>query len=231
MICAVHPDREAVAYCRNCGRAMCPDCRRDLRGMVYCEDCLVERVQGIGGAAAAAAPAPASSGAPLSREGPSPGLALFLGFIPGVGAIYNGQFAKAFLHVVVFGLLVSLADSPATRPFQGIFIALSIFFVPYMAGEAYHTARKRQQGVPVDEWSGLLPAGTRLQGSLGAIILIVVGVVFLLDTLEIVRLAQILKYWPVLLILAGALMLYQKLAGRPPEFRAPGSESRDEPRF
>ena len=215
MTCAVHSDQEAVAYCRNCGRAMCPDCKRDVRGMIYCEDCLVERVQAP--AAPAAAPAPSYSAAPHTRDAPSPGLALFLGLIPGVGAIYNGQFAKAFLHVVLFGLLVTVAHNPDVRPFNGVFVALSIFFIPYMAGEAYHTARKRQSGQPVDEWSGLLPAGSRLQGSAGALFLIVVGVVFLLDNLNIVPLGQLLRYWPVVLIVAGVLMLYQKLAGRPEE--------------
>ena len=32
---------------------------------------------------------------------------LLLGLIPGVGAIYNGQYAKGLVHAVVFGLLVS----------------------------------------------------------------------------------------------------------------------------
>ena len=32
-------------------------------------------------------------------------IALFLGFIPGVGAIYNGQYAKGLVHAVVFGLI------------------------------------------------------------------------------------------------------------------------------
>ena len=32
----------------------------------------------------------------------SPGLAFFLGWIPGVGAIYNGQYAKGLVHAVAF---------------------------------------------------------------------------------------------------------------------------------
>ena len=36
-----------------------------------------------------------------------PGL---LGFIPGVGAMYNGQFAKGVVHLIVFAVLVSLSD-------------------------------------------------------------------------------------------------------------------------
>jgi hypothetical protein len=52
--------------------------------------------------------------------------------------------------------------------------------------------------------------------------LIVLGGIFLLDTLNIVGLNDILRYWPVLLIVAGLLMLYQRMApggGQPPAER------------
>ena len=45
----------------------------------------------------------------------SPGLALFLGMIPGVGAIYNGQYAKGLVHAVMFGILCSIVDSRAAH--------------------------------------------------------------------------------------------------------------------
>jgi len=202
--CVVHVDREAAAYCRNCGRAMCPECKQEVRGMIYCEECLVQRVAG--------APPPYAA-APVAREGPSPGLALFLGMVPGVGAIYNAQYAKAFLHVVVFGLLISLADK-GPGGFGPLFGMLAFAFWAYMVGEAYHTAKKRLQGQPVDEWSGLVPAGSRLHGAAGSVILIAVGVIFLLDTLNIVPLHQIVRYWPVVLIVAGVLMLYNRLGPR-----------------
>ena len=44
---------------------------------------------------------------------PHPMLAALLGFIPGVGAMYNGQYAKAIAHVVIFAVLASL--SPQSR--------------------------------------------------------------------------------------------------------------------
>ena len=42
------------------------------------------------------------------------------------------------------------------------------------------------------------------------------GVVFLLETLDIVRLYQIVRYWPVFLILLGCYMLYVRLRGDEP---------------
>ena len=40
MKCAVHPEVDATGYCRNCGKALCPACTRNVQGMVYCEPCL-----------------------------------------------------------------------------------------------------------------------------------------------------------------------------------------------
>ena len=46
MNCAVHTDREATGYCRNCGKALCPECTREVRGALYCEDCLADLLAG-----------------------------------------------------------------------------------------------------------------------------------------------------------------------------------------
>src|SRR5713101_2533129 len=40
MKCAVHPDADAIGYCRNCGKALCAVCVRPVRDVLYCEDCL-----------------------------------------------------------------------------------------------------------------------------------------------------------------------------------------------
>lgn len=40
MKCAVHNDREAIAFCQSCGNALCPDCRITIAGIAYCQSCL-----------------------------------------------------------------------------------------------------------------------------------------------------------------------------------------------
>src|SRR5579872_2682045 len=128
MTCAVHTDQVATAYCRTCGKPLCQSCQRDVRGVIYCQDCLAARLEGTVPPAAANAPqtvyvAPATTG--------SPGLAAVLGFIPGVGAFYNGQFAKGFIHVFIFALLAHLADR---ADMFGWCVAAWIF---YMVFDAY----------------------------------------------------------------------------------------------
>ena len=72
---------------------------------------------------------------PIAGE-PNPGLAALLGFIPGVGAMYNGQYAKGVVHLIVFAILVSLANN--VNGIFGLFIAGWVF---YQVIEAHHTAR------------------------------------------------------------------------------------------
>jgi serine/threonine protein kinase len=68
--------------------------------------------------------------------------ALLLGMIPGVGALYNGEYKKAAIHIVIFAALSTLRNIPALTEFFGW---LRIGFVAYMAIDSYHIAKKRQQ--------------------------------------------------------------------------------------
>ena len=109
MKCAVHSDVDATGYCRNCGKAMCAECSRPVRDVLYCEDCLATV---MGHAAPAATPAPPPAYAPPPAAGfppatpyatapvavaprgvtqSSPGAAFLLGLVPGLGAIYNAS--------------------------------------------------------------------------------------------------------------------------------------------
>jgi len=109
-----------------------------VRGVVYCEECLAAQLSGTMPAGTAPVAEP-----PAAPSGPSPGLAAMLGLIPGVGAMYNGEYAKGFLHVLIFGTLIWMAGHV-----HGLFgIGIAAFYV-YMPIEAYRTARARQMGVP-----------------------------------------------------------------------------------
>ena len=155
---------------------------------------------------------PAPPASPAYRTDAHPGLALILGFIPGVGAIYNGQYAKGLIHAVIFGLLVSLASSThgPFEPLVGILIAIWVF---YMAFEAYHTANKHRQGIQVEEFSSLIDVRAgHGRFPAGAILLIGLGFILLLDTTDIISMDQIARYWPIGLIVFGLYLLYARLS-------------------
>jgi len=88
---------------------------------------------------------------------------VLLGFIPGVGAMYNGQYAKALAHVVIFVVLVSMANS--VNGVFGIFVAA---WIGYMVFDSYHTARARRDGTPLPNALGLNDVGSWFQSQRGA---------------------------------------------------------------
>lgn len=208
--CCFHPDREATAFCRTCGRPLCPEDQREIYGVVYCQDCLA-RPLGQAPVAAGAAPAvgyaPAPGvAAPSPRPGaPSPGLACFLGFIPGVGAVYNGQYLKAFVQVVIFAFLIAMANSAvgdAAGTFFGLCIAAFYF---YMIIDSYHTAKRMQLGLPVEEFFGM--GQVQWNAPTAAIILIVIGILFLLHSLGFFFYDFSRFLWPGALIAIGVYLL------------------------
>ena len=153
MNCTNHTDREQVAFCQNCGRPVCEECVRRTGTAVFCAGCWTPRatttpptgyVYPPAGASGYAPPGPAGYPPvepPVGTGEPSPGLATLLGFIPGVGAMYNGQYAKGIVHLVIFAVLCKLADTGSD--IFGWFVAGWIF---YMVFDAYHTACARRDG-------------------------------------------------------------------------------------
>jgi hypothetical protein len=217
MNCAIHPDTPATAYCRSCGKALCQSCQRTAQGTIFCEEHMptgptinVDATQAAS-SPWTAAPPPAPGYRPDISA--SPGLAFILGFIPGVGAIYNGQYAKGLIHVLILGILISIASSGVSgdlEPLIGITIAAWFF---YMAFEAYHTAKKRQYGLPVDEFSSIVPLRGQGRFPVAPVVLIALGVLFLLVNFDIIRFRDVVRFWPVFLIALGAYMLWARLSG------------------
>jgi len=223
MNCQNHPEVPATAYCRTCGKPICDECRRDAYGTVFCAE---------------HAPAPATASAPPPPAGPraqaaarpapfvadvSPGLAFALGWIPGVGAIYNGQYAKGIVHAVVFGILCSILDANL-HGLEVIFAMILTAWIFYMAFEAYHTAVKRRAGEYVDEYSSLIDFRARGRFPVAGVALILLGIVLLLHTMGILDFYYVARYWPVLLILAGAWLLYNRFTGVDPAPKEVGHE-------
>ncbi len=191
MKCAVHTEVEAVAFCRNCGKALCDQCKRDVRGILYCEACLADLLT---------KPQPAPSG-------PSPGLAAVLGFVPGLGAVYNGDYTKAVIHVVIFVAFIGALNSDLGEPADSIFgVSLAAFFF-YMAIDSYRVAKARMLGQAPP--TAVIELGKDMP--IGPLILIGLGVVFLLQKMHILQLRRVFEFWPLFLIAIGVLLLWKRV--------------------
>jgi Domain of unknown function (DUF5668)/B-box zinc finger len=218
MNCANHSNIAAVAFCRTCGKPLCAACTRDVRGVVYCEPCLAARLDGTVPAAGFVPPqgvyppigAPAR---PLTGSGPNPTVAGILGAIPfGVGAVYNGQYAKGLAHLFIFVMLIYGANNAGRWDFVfGIGIP---FFIIYQIIDAVRTARAIQAGLPAPDPMGLghtFSMGEKFDGGkipVGAVVLIGLGVLFLLHTMGIMEYG-FERFWPLILIFLGGWMFYR----------------------
>lgn len=212
-----------IGYCRMCGKALDETNATAAEGTLYCTE------HGPQAQASASTPPPLPIEPPSPYTAPayhaappvppradarvSPGLAFILGFIPGVGAVYNGQYAKGLVHVVIFGSIISILSSGAARGFEPLFGLMIPTFVFYMCFEAYHTARKRRDGEMVDEFSGLVRRDSAAPSRfpLAPALLIAFGILFLLDNLEILKIGRLLRYWPAALIVLGLYLLYERI--------------------
>jgi TM2 domain-containing membrane protein YozV len=266
MKCSNHPSVESVAYCQQCGKPLCADCTRPVGGMIFCESCVAARM-GVPVSGQAQPFAPAST--------PNPVLAGVLGFIPGVGAMYNGQFVKALAHVLIFAVFVSLSHQSFVF---GLLIPAWVF---YQVFDAYQTAKARLEGLPLPNPFGLNDLGARIgipntvptgppysagfthnvppppaagfgtsgdpnnpsagptppspyppppvftapvppsavdpcEGSkapVGAIVLIVIGLLLLFQTLGVFHGEWLDRGWPLLIVGFGAWLLYRRTRG------------------
>ncbi len=200
-----------ASFCRNCGQPL--NEREKAAGLIQCTGCgtAAQSSAQTGSYSGSYAPPPPYVAAPVPEPGVSPGLAFLLGLIPGVGAIYNGQYAKGLIHVFIFGLLMSIANEGRHEPAPLLVMMVAGFYF-YMPFEAFHTAQKRQRGLPVDEFSSIVPLTGKATGlPVGPMVLIGVGVLFLLSNFDILRMSQIVRLWPVGLIGLGLVMLRERL--------------------
>jgi hypothetical protein len=201
MNCANHAEIENTAFCIKCGKPLCAQCVRQVQASVYCENCLADSIN----------PKIAKPKV-QSVAGGSPEAAFVLGLIPGVGAIYNAEYFKAALHLLVFGTLWTIAEGAGHRWVPLLPLMIFGFYV-YMPFEAYYTAKKRKlarEGIvletPFDRINETF-AGIGDKELWGGLVLVALGTIFLLDNFELIGIDKVVRLWPALLIVFGVLLI------------------------
>jgi TM2 domain-containing membrane protein YozV len=133
----------------------------------------------------------------------SPGLAFFLSLLfPGIGQVYNGQPAKALAFF--FGFVASLYAVVEINPLPFVFFLPFVWL--YNLVDAWKSATLiNARGTAAAEEEAIVESP-----AWGAS-LVLVGVLFLLHNLHWLDLSRLGRYWPVLLIAAGAVVLYRSI--------------------
>jgi hypothetical protein len=147
-------DAKIVGYCRACGKALDESSVRAAHGTIYCEEHLPMTPSATSPLASVSADAPTPQlpaapppiadspyASPYTTTTPpagphsdaSPGLAFVLGLIPGVGAIYNGQYAKGLVHVIIIGLVISVLSNGSAHGLEPLLSLMLAGFWFYMA--------------------------------------------------------------------------------------------------
>ncbi len=151
---------------------------------------------------------PATPPAPYARVPKSAVLAVFLSFIlPGVGQIYVGQPAKAFVFFFSFVGCIYGTTEGAVFPFAFLipFVYLFCLIDAYRGAEEVNarflgSGPERRDELAESPWWGVG--------------LILLGGVLLLNNVGWLRLADFVRFWPLILILFGAGFVYSSLRRR-----------------
>lgn len=145
---------------------------------------------------------------PVRRNAKSPVAAVLLSILfPGLGQGYNGQISKALMFFSVWA--ASLYAVIEVNPLPWVFVMVFTTLFSYV--DAYRSAvliNARAEG------SGVVEPDDVPDSPLWGAGLLVLGALLLLNNLGWLRLADLQRFWPVLLMVAGAATLMNSLKRR-----------------
>ena len=148
-------------------------------------------------------PGPAVTAAPYVQLPKSPGLAAFLSLFPGLGQVYNGQIARAFVFFFAFVGSIYLTASGHEFPFAFVIPFVYLFNI-------------------IDAWKGATSINRRFLGGdseskmeeesvespLWGASLVAIGLLVLLSNMGWLDLDRLAQWWPLLLIGVGGYFIY-----------------------
>ena len=150
-------------------------------------------------------PGPAPAAAPYVRLPKSPGLAAFLSLFPGLGQVYNGQIARAF--VFLFGFVGSIYLTAQGHAFPFAFLIAFVYL--YNIIDAWKGATAINQRFLGGE--GEKMAEETVESPLWGGSLVAIGLLVLLNNMGWLDLDRLARWWPLLLIAVGAYFIYNSI--------------------
>jgi hypothetical protein len=189
MKCSYHPVVESQESCNACNKHLCVECAHKIKGKAYCQDCLIEGAEW------------AATLKGLKLPSDSPRRAALCAVIPGLGAVYNGEYLKAITYFAVWAALAMLGGR-----ISGIFIFAAIVFVLFTIFDSYRSAeamvRMQLKSVPISE------TARQDKTIVGwGVFLMILGVFFLLE--NVIPFHFFDKLWPLVFVLLGAYLVYR----------------------
>lgn len=143
----------------------------------------------------------------LKRPPKSPALAGILSFFfPTTGTLYNAQYLKFFIFLIIFAGLITMQTSGEGQPFAALLLA---GFYGFQIFEAMHTSRainrRALKGEEEEEEDELeeLPQVLKTGSIFWGIVLMALGGILLLANFDVINYDSVFDFWPVVVIVIG----------------------------
>ncbi len=197
MKCSYHPTVDSQEFCSTCSKALCSECSHQIKGKFFCQDCLVRGAEW------------AAAVKDLRIPTDAPKRAAALSLIPGMGAVYNGEYQKAITQFAVFAALSVMSDSV-----HGVFGFGAFVFLIFTMFDSYRTAEARLRARVVEPSGSQAPSKDRTAAAWG-ILLIGLGCIFLLK--NFIHFDFISRLWPLVFIGLGVYLVYRYVSEKDDE--------------
>jgi len=147
----------------------------------------------------------------------SPILAIVLSLMPGLGQIYVGFYQQGFINIIVVASVITILARGVPgymQPLLGLFLAFYWLYNLVDAGRRaafYNQALAGMTDTPIPaEFKSLTEKGSMVGGTA----LVLLGIFFLAHTRFDMPLEWLEQWWPMALVVAGALLLFQNWNSR-----------------
>lgn len=212
MNCGFHPDQRSVVSCQSCRRPLCGACDHRIKGLPYCQECIVSGIELLRFRSSTGIVTTAPIANPIARLGVRSRRSVVIAFIfslfPGLGAVYNGQNVKAMLHFMLIAGSWTLADI-FSESLGAIFFFSGLGAYLFSIFDACRSAQRSFVGYDLAAADEEIRNKLREKTHLAGLGLILIGTMVIANTLFP---AILNRFWPVLLIAIGTFLL---------RFRAP----------
>ncbi len=121
---------------------------------------------------------------------------------PGVGFFYLGNYIKGIAYMLILGALITFT-AHTSAPELVIFILMCVGFYIFQIFNVYDDALRQNESGVVNQ-----PIEMPNMTLAGSWTVLVIGVIFLLGNLKLVRFGTIAKLWPLVLIGLGVKFIY-----------------------
>ena len=163
-------------------------------------------------------PAAPPGAAPYVQLPKSPGLAAFLSLWPGLGQVYNGQIARAFVFFFAFVGSIYLTATGHEFPFAFL-IPFVYLFNMIDAWKGATTINRRFLGGEAEKDLEADAVESPVWGAS----LVAIGLLVLLSNMGWLDLDRLAQWWPLLLMAVGGYFLYGSIQ------KKKAAETTDEP--